>query len=411
MVIFSNMIQSQMRLNAFFSKPATTVTKAASPVPSSPQKEVVQKPANIESPAKPQNTRSDYRKEFPVFFLQSHTHVSPPHQFQRDGEALNHIQQKLDSYLKHPTALPSYRGSELFDVIPYQRRKGTKVVPVKTTLAKAQNADPTASTTALRDELKKVTMKSLRFGEDVRPPYYGTFTKQLSKTQAHKVCRTPYARVLPEVNYDYDSEAEWEEPEEGEDLDSEGEEDASDDGEDDMDEFLDDEDEQMDSRRRLIIGDQEPICTGIRWQDGKSVDPDMEVYRIEALSGIYSLYFHFPRLQDALNPCTDTIQLPIDPFSTAYWPKPKAVEQAAPKASSSLPPARATLHAYSVNPSTSTYTPSPLAPPARPATITDNKAVSKAKKPFPPENMEEFKQTVEGCDLSKAGLIEVLKKR
>lgn len=109
--------------------------------------------------------------------------------------------------------------------------------------------------------------------------------------------------------------------------------------------------------------------------------------------------------------CTDTIHFPIDPFSTTYWPKPKAVEQAAPKASSSLPPVRATLHAFGVNPSTSTHTSSPLAPPARPATTTDNKSASKAKKPFPPEHMDEFKQTVEGCDLSKAGLIEVLKKR
>lgn len=110
--------------------------------------------------------------------------------------------------------------------------------------------------------------------------------------------------------------------------------------------------------------------------------------------------------------CTDTIQFPIDPFSTVYWPKPKAVEQAGPKVSSSLPPARAvtTLHAFGVNPS-STHTPSPLAPPARPAILTENKPASKAKKPFPPEHMEEFKQTVEGCDLSKAGLIEVLKKR
>lgn len=288
----SNMVQSQMRLNAFFAKPATPVTKAASPVPLSPQKEAVRETASQESPAKPRNTQSDYRKEFPVFFLQSHTHLSPPHQFQRDGEALTHIQQKLDNYLKQPVALPAYHGSELFDMISYRRRKGLKVVPVKTILAKAQNADPSISSTALRDELKKVTMKSLRFGEDVRPPYYGTFTKQLSEYQAHKVCRTPFARVLPEINYDYDSEAEWEEPEEGEDLDSEGEEDASDDGDDDMDGFLDDEDEQMDSRRRLIVGDQEPICTGIRWEDGKNVDPDMEVYRMEILSGIHLFYSH-----------------------------------------------------------------------------------------------------------------------
>lgn len=234
---------------------------------------------------------SDYRRDFPAFYLQSHTQMSSPHQFQRDDEALNHIRQKLDGYLKQPTSLPTYRGSELFNMIPYRRRKGRNIMSVKTIVTKAQTRDNTidltASSTTLRNQLKKVAMKSLKFAEDVRPPYFGTFTKSITSTQAHKISRDPYARILPEVNYDYDSEAEWEEPEEGEDLDSEGEEDASEDGDDDMDGFLDDEEEEIDGRRRLIIGDQEPVCTGIKWQDGGNVDSDMEMYRIEALSGIY----------------------------------------------------------------------------------------------------------------------------
>ena len=97
------------------------------------------------------------------------------------------------------------------------------------------------------------------------------------------------------------------------------------------------------------------------------------------------------------NATTDTVQFPIDPFSTAYWPKPKAVEQAAPKG-----PARSTLHAYSTN--TSGHTQAPLGPPSRPVAAVKGR-------PFPPEHLAEFRETVEGCDLSKAGLIEVLKKR
>jgi chromatin assembly factor 1 subunit A len=282
-----------MRLNAFFAKPAASTTKLASSVPSSPQKVSTQE---IAKPASPEKTRepsqSDYRKEFPAFFLQSNTQISPPHQFQRDSEALHHICEKLDGFLKQPATLPAYRGSELFDMIPYQRRHGRNVKSVKAILNSAQNesnqidlAAPTTTTTFLRDQLKKVTMKSFRFGEDVRPPYYGTFTKPLSHNQAHKICRTPYARIIPGLNYDYDSEAEWEEPEEGEDLDSEGEEDVSEDGDDDMDGFLDDEEEEIDGRRRLIVGDLEPVSTGIKWHEEGKVDPDMEVYRIEALSG------------------------------------------------------------------------------------------------------------------------------
>ncbi|OKL64000.1 hypothetical protein UA08_00359 [Talaromyces atroroseus] len=380
--------RSQMRLNAFFAKPTASTAKPANIGPPSPQKGLTQETAKPLSPGKTREaSQSNYRKEFPAFFLQSNTHLSPPHQFQRDSEALYHICQKLDGFLKQPTTPPAYRGSELFDMIPYQRRNGRNIKSVRTIVNSAQNesnhinlAEP--NTTFLRDQLKKVTMKSLRFGEDVRPPYYGTFTKPLSHNQAHKLCRAPYTRIIPGVNYDYDSEAEWEEPEEGEDLDSEGEEDVSDDGDDDMDGFLDDEEEQIDGRRRLIVGDLEPVSTGIRWHDEGKVDPDMEVYRIEALS--------------------ETIQFPIDPFSTAHWPKPKAVEQAASKGPSSLVPARSTLHAYSTN--TSSHTQLPLAPPSRPVAAVKGK-------PFPAEHLVEFKETVEGCDLTKAGLIEVLKKR
>jgi hypothetical protein len=36
---------------------------------------------------------------------------------------------------------------------------------------------------------------------------------------------------------------------------------------------------------------------------------------------------------------------------------------------------------------------------------------SKKGKPFPPDQLAAFKEAVEGSDLTKAGLIEVLKKR
>jgi chromatin assembly factor 1 subunit A len=69
-------------------------------------------------------------------------------------------------------------------------------------------------------------------------------------------------------------------------LDSEGEEEMSEDGDDDMDGFLDDEDEQIDGRRRLVVGDLEPVCTGIKWQGEGDKDPILEAYRIETISGM-----------------------------------------------------------------------------------------------------------------------------
>lgn len=49
-----------------------------------------------------------------------------------------------------------------------------------------------------------------------------------------------------------------------------------------------------------------------------------------------------------------------------------------------------------------------LNPTAAHFTLTDSKTESEV---IPPEHMDKFKQTVEGCDSSKAGLIEVFKKR
>ncbi|KAH8702187.1 chromatin assembly factor 1 subunit A-domain-containing protein [Talaromyces proteolyticus] len=382
--------RSQMRLSSFFTKPPADKAKSPDPSESSPHKNSTRDVANSPTPGIGTETvRSDYHSEFPEFFIHENTQLAPPHRFQRDENASEHIREKLDGFLKQTDARPVYRSADLFDMIPYRRRKGRHVVPIKTIIQKLQDeGNVDASRESIRHLLRKTTMKSLKFGEDVRPAYYGTFTKPLSNDQATKLCRRPYARTLPDINYDYDSEAEWEEPEEGEDLDSEGEEEMSEDGEDDMDGFLDDEEEQIEGRRRLIIGDLEPVCTGIKWDGDGDIDPAMEAYRIEAIS--------------------DTMRFPIYPFSTAYWPKPKAVEQTVAKGHT-MTSARGTLHAFSTAQSTQSQT--PLATVARPSISTESAIPSKVKKPFPPEQLDAFKEAVEGSDLTKAGLIEVLKKR
>jgi chromatin assembly factor 1 subunit A len=140
--------------------------------------------------------------------------------------------------------------------------------------------------------LKKIPVKILKFREDVRPPYQGTFTKRLSEHFALKLCRNPFARTIPDLNYDYDSEAEWEEPEEGEELNSEGEEDGSEDGDEDMDGFLDDRDEDpANGKRRIIVGDLEPVCSGIRWDEDNQTDPIFKSYQMEIISGRIAVFF------------------------------------------------------------------------------------------------------------------------
>ncbi|EAW14734.1 putative chromatin assembly factor 1 subunit A [Aspergillus clavatus NRRL 1] len=383
--------RAQTKLNAFFAKPKTPAQVGNTRASESPKKPVAGDASSAPSPQKSATARSDYQREFPDFFLQSHTTVAPPHRFQHDSQALSHIRERVDVCLKSNTngsVQPlSLRPSEIFQIMPYKRRRGRQAASVKDILLEMQTQnDQPGSDCSLRPQklLKEIRMKSLKFGEDVRPPYQGTFTQTVPEAVAHKLMRNPFHRGLPEANYDYDSEAEWEEPEEGEDLESEEEEEGSDEGEDDMDGFLDDDDDGLiDGKRRLLVGDLEPVCTGLRWQ-GETDEQDLEMYKIQTVS--------------------DSVSLPIDPFSTAYWEKPKPTEHTPTGVAG-----RSTLHSFMVIPaSTQSQTVASMVEGAAPTLLT---AGGKAKRALTPEQLAEFKQAVNGSDLTKTGLIEVLKKR
>ncbi|KAK6820383.1 hypothetical protein RU639_007378 [Aspergillus parasiticus] len=376
--------RAQPKLNAFFAKPKPPVQPSNSALTASPKKSGGDGSTN--EPSHEAGTMSDYQRAFPEFFLQSHTKVAPPHMFQRDSEGLRLIREKLDASMKSPNNSEEalvFRPSDIFNMMPYKRRRGRLPASVKDILLEMQNLNDQAGTSeAVQRQqglLKRVRMKSLKFGEDVRPPYQGTYSKPLPESKAYKMMRNPFHRGLPDTNYDYDSEAEWEEPEEGEELDSEEEEEMSEDGEDDMDGFLDDEDDQLiDGKRRLIVGDLDPVCSGIQWHD-RGVDPEFKAYRVETIS--------------------DAVSLPIDPFSTMYWQKPKTSEPAQTSGAG-----RSSLHSFLGNPSSGSA-------PTQDGSALPLLGPGKSKRPFPPELLAEFKQVVDGSDLSKLGLIEILKKR
>lgn len=328
---------------------------------------------------------SAYKRSFPDFFLQSHTVVAPPHRFQRDIQAIAHLQANVDSYLTSPrvSEATTFRPSELFKLMPYQRRRGTQKMSVRDILLQMQSMHDVPETSEaarkLQASLKQVRMKSLRFGEDVRPPYQGTYTKSVPVNTASRVMRNPFRRELPQVNYDYDSEAEWEEPEEGEDLGSEEEDEGSEEGDDDMDGFLDDEEDQLvDGKRRQLVGDFEPVSTGIKWQDQGS-HPELQKYKIEMI--------------------LPGVTFPIDPFSSSYWQKPKAAE---PGHNNGLG------HGIFRN-----FVGNPAQHAAGPLAMQDGSTVAagRAKRAFPTDQLGEFRTVVEGTDLTKTGLIEILKKR
>lgn len=314
---FANRIKSQLRLNAFFPRPnlpndvSTPSPTRGSPSPANSRRSSITSIHDTSgitrdrsvpaTPSKPQ--LSEYGRRFPPFFLQSYTALAPCNRFERDEEGLGYARKSLDEKMISTTDCPApFNPKEMLHVSPYKRRKlngsqpsvkyivdqlnGTHQKPID-----LMDTYQSESSQQPLDLLKSISVRFLKFAEDVRPPYIGTYTRLQDPRIARKICRNPFSRELPSTDYDYDSEAEWEEPGEGEDLDSEGEEEVESEDGDDLDGFLDDEDSPEGTRtlqkRRLISGDLEPSSSGLCWDDADrhSILPEMRQYRLEVILG------------------------------------------------------------------------------------------------------------------------------
>lgn len=124
---------------------------------------------------------------------------------------------------------------------------------------------------------------------------------------------------------------------------------------------------------------------------------------------------------------TETLNFPIDPFSSEYWSKPIQTSRSPLKhlthlsnRSSDRAGAIASPSQKQISPSSGLLQPS-FTLPSTTLTTTISSGHSKllpaaapSQKPrraFPPDQVAEFKQAIAGSNLTKAGLIEVLKKR
>ncbi|KAL8869103.1 MAG: hypothetical protein Q9174_004520 [Haloplaca sp. 1 TL-2023] len=409
--------KSQLRLNAFFVPPGTTNNDSTpssangSPSPTLSRRGSVSSIPSNEAllrdrscpPTPSKTTRSPYERKFPAFYLKAHTELAPLNRFERDLEGLHFARRNLDEKLSD-SERPSetkFNASRILHLPPYKRRKiegpqhsvkeivaqlhGDAMNPIDLT-----ESGENSSTLGALDLLKKVSTRVLRFAEDVRPPYVGTFTRLRDPSTARRICRKPFARVLPATDYDYDSEAEWEEPGEGEDLDSEGEEDAESEDGDDMDGFLDDEDMPDGSKRRVITSNLEPTSSRMCWvyDDKQQVHVDMEQYRLEVI-----LENHGP---------------PINPYSANYWPVIRSTTGPSSRPTvTAMDPPRVPLNLLDGNYMLTTQPPTGLG-------CAQVQPSSKLKGPIrmvDPEILDAFKQAISGSDLTKVGLVEILKRQ
>lgn len=289
-----------------------------------------------------------------------------------------------------------------------KRRRARPVKPVKEILEQMNGSEGTPVDVS-SDPLAHVPYKYFFFREDIRPAYQGTYTRVVSPRTARRIAVNPSHRGLPDTDYDYDSEAEWQEPEEGDDdLMDEDEKSEDEDADEEMDDFLDDEGEV--AKRQMIVGDMEPKSSGLCWE-GENVQPqdgsDLSVYRMDVLH--------------------DSTTLPIDPYSTTHWsdigkPSPKKRETKAQQSSAdvSMQPPRIPLVAVDGN-GGNIIPVSSLLHFATGNSQSENKMPNsklksysgagpgKPVKMIPTDLLPAFKDAVSGSTLTKTGLVEVLK--
>jgi chromatin assembly factor 1 subunit A len=134
------------------------------------------------------------------------------------------------------------------------------------------------------EALKSVPIKSIKFREDVRPPYIGTISGLPTGVKSlQQLARKPISKILP-LDYDYDSEAEWQE-EEGEDVDDLDDDEEEPELDEDMDDFLDDSEDV--GPARIMFSGMEPESIGPSWEDRKrsAAEPKLYKNRLEFILG------------------------------------------------------------------------------------------------------------------------------
>lgn len=345
----------------------------------------------------PQTKQCEYDRLFKEFFVKPDVKLAPP-PFEMDDKTKEVKSRILEEYI--------YKTREEFNPLPFDAiatfqlngipQERGMMHPSVSKIMKEIYGDPMPTTSgeqptrtdsqsarfqSVQQRLANIPIKTLKFYEDVRPPYVGTVTSIMGQP-LRKLARQPNGRLLKTVNYEYDSELEWEE-EDGEDLDDCEDEDDENEGDEEMADFLDDA-EEVAATRPTFLGDVQPVSTGLCFENRKRLGPCPKAYK-------YRMEFIWETLEH---------HSMIDPFSAEYW-TPKVV--------------------LSKKTGDSTGQPSSMAPP----TLNDAYAMLTSKvvncaHPITPKDLvpadllEDFKRAIIRDDISfltKVGMVDMLSKR
>ncbi|KAK4670114.1 uncharacterized protein QC763_208810 [Podospora pseudopauciseta] len=353
---------------------------------------------STETPTKTQASgQSAYQRMFKDFYLKEHVKLAPA-PVQMDEETREVQTKILDEYINGTrTHTPSSRfnAMEVLE-LPFKVKRGRTFPSVKKIMAEVSSSESRTSQQAnhLQELLNQVPVISIKFSEDVRPPYIGTISDYPNGLGAlKKLARRPIRTDILPLAYDYDSEAEWQE-EDGEDIESLDDEDDEDEDE-DMADFLDDENDVGPSRM-VFSGGMEPESSGLCWENRKRGTSEPKMYKLRMEFILDKLEHHHS----------------VDPFSAAYWEtsKPAKSETGNQKSSAA---AKATKSSSGSNSSPKTKKQSATqasctAPTDAFQALNAGTRKKKSDQPLPPDLQEKLKALVrERPTLSKVGVIEL----
>lgn len=399
------------------------------------------KPQNRDE-AKPATTAADdsskettlYQQMFKPFFVKENVRLAN-HRHEFSEEAREAKTKILDEFIlgdRKQDGLTLQSDPLEFLQIPQKIRRGRVYPSVKKIMTEFHDVSSSKEGGDLSTEsqnaqirhtmeaLKSVPVKSIKFREDVRPPYIGTISGPLPGGKSlKKLARKPISKDILSLNYDYDSEAEWQD-EEGEDVDDLDDEEEEGELDEDMADFLDDS-EDVGPARMVLEGGMEPESTGLCWEsyNRSNSQAKMYKYRLEFILGKPSSRPSSSRARYTKQTFPEPLEHHhgIDPFSTAYWETPKSNPSAGTDATttasiypSRIPSTSSTTATAQPKARTPSVSPSDafLALGTTPPTTATTTMGRKPAQPLTPEQLEALKDLVRSKpNYSKLGVIEV----
>lgn len=234
--------RSQMRISSFFSVSldSSATVKATENVKSSPTK--------LES--KP----NSYDMDFLPFFQKKNVVMAPTTEL-RDSV-------QMDAY---SAGLRGNAPANLDNILKAVSKQPSHIFTTSQQLVEALNS-PNLTEGAVLELVKNLPpIKYLQFYENSKPPYVGTWCSQ----EHLKICSSslnPLDTTQTGYDYGYDSDLDWQDEDEGEDIDDlEDGEEEEEDGDDDMDDFVD----NSELRKKGIVG---PIQAVNIWNDDSAAN-------------------------------------------------------------------------------------------------------------------------------------------